>query len=346
MAHNLSDTDAPFTGPEFSLADLTRLLSRHRFVVMLAPVLMVAIAITRTLLQPRVFAAQAAFLPQSSDASRNRLSGIAAQFGLAIPSGGETGRSPAFYVELLHAHELLRAGVLSDYELPRGHGTLLDFFETGPATSPLAVEKAIELLRAAIGVNATRETGMVRATVTTTSASVSNQVAKRLLALVDEFNLRSRQFQASAERQFIQQRMDTALRELHQSEERLLAFEQQNLEFGRAPRLASERERLRRETDMRQQVVTSLFQSYEQARIDEVRNTPAIVVVEEPYPPVRPAPRRLAEKGVIALVGGLAIGVVLAFALERLAWSRGTNRIRERSSAAAPLEPASVAPRI
>ena len=47
---------------------------------------------------------------------------------------------------------------------------------------------------------------------------------------------------------------------------------------------------------------------YEQARIDEVRNTPVITVVEPPDLPTRPNPRRTVLKGLLGLIVGLLMG--------------------------------------
>jgi hypothetical protein len=71
--------------------------------------------------------------------------------------------------------------------------------------------------------------------------------------------------------------------------------------------------RLEREVDWRQQVFTSLVQSFERARIDEVRNTPVITVIEAPTRPVRPDGRGVVKWGIAALALGIVIAVLYAF---------------------------------
>jgi uncharacterized protein involved in exopolysaccharide biosynthesis len=73
---------------------------------------------------------------------------------------------------------------------------------------------------------------------------------------------------------------------------------------------------------MRQQVFTSLSQSFEQARISEVRNTPVITVVERPEEPARPDGRRLKLRAIVGLILGGALGVIFAFGREMLQRSR------------------------
>ena len=62
--------------------------------------------------------------------------------------------------------------------------------------------------------------------------------------------------------------------------------------------------------DLRQQVFTTLAQSYEQARISEVRNTPVITVISAP----EGSAARVRKPLPMALVGGL-IGLLLALAV-------------------------------
>ena len=67
---------------------------------------------------------------------------------------------------------------------------------------------------------------------------------------------------------------------------------------------------------MRQSVFTSLTQAYERARIDEVRDTPVITVVETAEVPVLPERRRLILKGMLALFTGGILGILLIFTRE------------------------------
>jgi len=90
----------------------------------------------------------------------------------------------------------------------------------------------------------------------------------------------TRQSQAAAERGFTEERMAEAQEELRAAENELQRFLQNNRQFQNSPELVFQHDRLQRRVAMRQQVYTSLVQSYEQARIDEVPNTPVITVVE------------------------------------------------------------------
>jgi uncharacterized protein involved in exopolysaccharide biosynthesis len=76
----------------------------------------------------------------------------------------------------------------------------------------------------------------------------------------------------------------------------------------------------------KQQVFQTLSQAVEQARIDEVRDTPVLSIIEPPtIPPVRDS-RGLALK----LIAALAFGVASAAGVATLAVLRADQRQRAR----------------
>jgi uncharacterized protein involved in exopolysaccharide biosynthesis len=95
-------------------------------------------------------------------------------------------------------------------------------------------------------------------------------------------------------------------------------------------------DRLSRQVNMRQQLYTSVTQSYEGARIEEVRNTPVITLMEPADLPAQPDPRLALLKGMLAGLVGLGLGAFLAAVLHA---SRGVfSTIRRESSNADPGE--------
>jgi len=268
------------------------------------------------LLWPREYTSTATFMPQTSDETLSRLSGIAAEFGVTVP-GADPGDSPAFYASLLTSRDILRAVVLTAYPLSTERGdsaraTLVELYEVDGDSPAIRRDKAVERFLKDLDIETERETELIRLEVTTPWPSVSQGAAQRLLDLVSRFNLTTRQTQAGAERRFVESRLETARAELRAAEARFQTFLQRNREFSNSPALVFENDRLNREVELRQQVVTSLVQSFEQSRIDEVRNTPVTTIVEPPDLPAQPDPRRLVLKTLLGLTAGLLAGTIFA----------------------------------
>jgi len=131
-------------------------------------------------------------------------------------------------------------------------------------------------------------TGTVRLSVTTPYAALALRVNQRLLEAAEPVQSRQRQSQAAAERRFTEQRLDEVKQELSHAEDKLQAFLQRNRDYRDSPQLSFEQDRLAREVARQQQLYTSLSQAYEQAKIEEVRDTPVFTVVERPDLPIRP----------------------------------------------------------
>lgn len=322
---------------EISLIRLVNVLLEHRRIVVGLPLLVAFLVVGYTMLQPRSWTSSASFMPQGggTGGQLSRISGLAAQFGVNVPTG-ESGESPQFYAELLRSREILESAARTRYDFTvdgdAGAGTaaspdtlsgsLVELFEIEARTPALATKAAVGALRNRTSVSTNAETGVVEVSVTTPWPELSRQVADRLIGLVNEFNLRTRRSQAQEERQFLENRLEQARAELHAAEDSLERFLERNRSFENSPTLRFENQRLERRVELRQQVYSSLSQSYEEAKIAEVRNTPVITVVEPPDAPARPDPRRVRLKGVLGLLLGGMAGVFWAFGREFMEGAR------------------------
>jgi uncharacterized protein involved in exopolysaccharide biosynthesis len=276
------------------------------------------------------------FAPQARDAAGGRLAALAAQFSGftgAMPSAGE---SVEFYAELLRSRDLLRQAVLTDYTVARRsdtlRGNLVTLLDVGGKDPERRIEATMDRLSDQVGVRTSRDANLVDLTVTMPWRSLAIQVNNRILELVNEFNLEKRRSRAAAERQFAEARQQDARRSLDSAENELRRFLESNRQFE-SPQLKFEEARLQRRVDLRQQVYLSLAQAYEQARIDEVRDTPVITVMDRPEYSVRPSRGTLVDALVWAFLAGL-VALALAgwqeyMARERFADQRAFGEFQE-----------------
>jgi uncharacterized protein involved in exopolysaccharide biosynthesis len=302
---------------EVSYVHLANALLRQRRWFAGSVLLIVTVGVAIALLQPHQFAAVSKFVPTTSDGVPSRLSGVVAQFGLGSlgGGGGAAGQSPEFYSALLRSREILEDAVTSQYSFEDRRdgsrsGTYIELYQIR-GDSPADVRlKAVEHLRGHLQVSASPSTGLVNVEVQAQWPALAEQVNRRLLELTHTFNIQRRQSQAAAEREFTQRRLEEAGRDLHEAEDALEEFLAANRAYQSSPQLVFEFGRLQRRVDVQQQVVQSLTQAFEQARIDEVRNTPLITMVEEPEGSAHPvAVRRVLA--VAALLLGLVLGVIV-----------------------------------
>jgi uncharacterized protein involved in exopolysaccharide biosynthesis len=314
-----------FVEQDSTIAALIASLLSHWRAIVIGGAIGFVLLVAVTFMRPRTYTTSASFVPSASQSGRSRLAGLAAQLG--VSTGGDAGDGPALYADLLRSRGLLRATVQSRFTAPldgKPHvGTLLDYFGVAGSTPVERTEHAVDALHdEATAVSINRETSVVGVTVSATSPELAQQIAARMLELVNEFNLRRRQTQAANERAFVEARLKEARDSLSYAEERLRAFRAGNLTIGNSSELRLSEDRLQRAVNMNQQMYTSLAESYDQARIDEVRNTPSVTVIEVPTAPVKPDSRHLLARAVFGLMAGALFGALGARAREVVASAR------------------------
>lgn len=315
--------------PRASLLGLLNVLLRRRWTVIVAMVVTLGLVGAVTLLRARTYTATAAFVPHVRQPT-GTLQGLASQFGIGVNAGGST-QSPQFYVELIQSREILRNVAEHRYEFTSDSGkvvgTLAEILKPAGESEAEQHEAVLRRLHRIVAATQTQQTGIVRVSVTTPYRELSALMLDHLLAEMNEFNLQTRQSEVGAERRFLEQRLSEARTDLRAAEDRLQSFLQRNREFGASSALSVERERLQRDVSTYRDIYTEIAQNYERARMEEVRDTPVITVLERPEAPVLPDPRGLLRNGLIALAAGLVLGTALAFAAEYMSHVR-----REESS--------------
>jgi uncharacterized protein involved in exopolysaccharide biosynthesis len=281
------------------------------------------------LLRPTTYTSTFSFLPQApQDPSRAGLASLAGQFGISLAALGGPAQPPQFYADLLSTREVL--GPIAIDSVPIGPDTttrvpLATLLDVGGHDPAIILEKSLRVLRKDVisSTVAIRNTGMVTVSVRTESPYASLAIARRLLEGLHHFNLITRQSQAREERRFTEGRLAEARDSLRSAEDALQRFLQANRQFAESSALTFQRDRLQREVLLQQQVVTSLAQQYEQNRIQEVRDTPVITVIDKPNLAARPDPRL---RGLILLLGvlaGMSVGFLIV--VWRDGWRRGRS---------------------
>jgi len=298
------------------------MLLRQRLLILGLPLLASIAGYALTRFQRADFTAESKFVSQGGQPSSSPLAGLAAQFGVSVTESS-SGESPDFYVALLKSRDLLRGAADWHYRFAVGstradtlEGTIADLYELIGETPDARLASATGLLGRQVFARTDVRTGMVILETTARWPGLALELNNRLLQLVNEFNLQKRQSQAVMEREFIDGRMGEAQRELQQEESRLLRFLQENRQYQGSPQLTFESARLQRLVDLRQDVYTSLAQAYEQARIDEVRTTPVITVVDPPQGSIRSSASNPRYAGFLGLLLGAVVAVALAFGRE------------------------------
>lgn len=313
----LAPAGAPHHAPRhapLTLGAFLRILRASRAFILITAATAALAAVGIVLLLPRTYTAAATFVLQGSKGGGG-LAGLASQFGVSV-APADVWQQPNFYIDLLKSRTVLEAVAGDSVCDPCGRGASmrplaerLGITERDPARRRAAVGSKVQRLTEA---TASPRTGLVTLRVKSKSPWLAQQIADRFLAELTRFNYEARRAQAIAERQFAEQRMQDVAAELRGAEARLQAFYRTNRSYENSPELRFAENRLRRDVALQQDVYTALARSFEQARLDEVRDLPVLVVVDRAAVPPWPDERKLPLFGVLGAVTGLLVGVGLS----------------------------------
>jgi uncharacterized protein involved in exopolysaccharide biosynthesis len=328
--------DLPTRDEELSLFTLSAILLRNRWRIArwaLAGGVMAAAAVAW---KPALYRASASFVTQGGgeNARSGGLASLAGQFGVSIPAANAS-QSPEFYQRLVRSRVILQPILhMSVPAAGSGGGTakLIDLLEIEGETPKRRDELGVTALQGIVAATVAKPIGAVEVSAATEWPTVSEAIVNAVITGVNDFNERTRQTQTSGERRFAEQVMAVKLRELQEAEERVKQFLRSNRVFRGSPDLENQHESLQRDVMMKQQVYTTVAQSYEDAKIREVRDTPVITVLEPAYVPTIPEPRGRIASVIVGILFGAFVGALVSILADAL-----VRRHREGSADATEL---------
>ena len=264
----------------------------------------------------------------AQEAPSGGLAELARQSGLSLSQGGAEGSLD--YWQQVVVGRAVRERVLSrGLDVPRGNRTqhidLIKWYGLEGLRGDTAREGALSALAKHLSAGVDSRANILSLVATDRDPAVAAALASTTLEELNAFNTETRQSKARQNRVFVQQRLAEANADANQAQERLTAFYIANRNYQSSPALIATEARVRRDAENKAQVYQTLVLEFEQARIQEARDLPALTVIERPVPAIR----RVSPNRVALLLLGLMLGT--AVALLMTAWSDWKTRIRSDS---------------
>jgi uncharacterized protein involved in exopolysaccharide biosynthesis len=253
------------------------------------------------------YTAESVLRPQSQSNENNRLSGLAATFGVSLSSVA-IGDPLRFQASVLQSRSVLEPVVLAQYEVANApgsrdstRGNLLDLLDIKGRSPNDRTLHGIDQLKLLMWVQVDPTSGLITLRVTTPWPALSLAVNKRLIEGLNTSNRERQQAAAESQAKFSGDRLAVEHTALDSAEDAQERFLRDNREYRNSPSLVLQFGRLQRRIDLLQQVVVSLAQSYEQSRIDAARDTPFITIIDSPEGSIKQASHPVRDGVVWAL---------------------------------------------
>lgn len=236
--------------------------------------------------------------------------GIASQLGIT-GTGGQS--SPLFYGDLLQSRSVQDR--LLTAKLPVGRdgspGTLLALWGKETQPEPQRWAAARRKLAAHVSSNVNARTGVISFAVDGPNPRAAKLMADTALRALNDVIVSLRRQRATGERQFLEARWDDAGDSVRAHEAILRGFYERN-RVAQSPALQFEEARLRRDIERVSGIYAQLGTQLEQARVQEIRDTPAVGIIDPPIEPTRKSAPRLSGFAAAGLVLGLVASLLFA----------------------------------
>lgn len=262
----------------------------------------------------------------------NEIQGVASAFGFNL---GDTGGQTAFYIpDVIKSRRISKKIVQNTWNTEKYQSpvSLIHFWEIDDNTKILRRIKkwfmsflpkgkgdpsrkftaaAIKELDSRVSVQE-EDSGLIVLSVLMEEPQLASDIAQFYGEFIKKYIAEELEIQSRKNRQFLEERLDSAKQELLESEEKLTEFRKQHTMALEPPDTQLERGRLMRNVTVNQEVYITLRQQYELARIEELKELPIINILDHPEPAADiDSPKRLLII-IGSLIAGAVVGVIFA----------------------------------
>jgi len=300
----------------FSLIDILLVLSRQLKIIIIIPTIICTLTIINVLfLTNPIYTSTAKIMSSSSGGSISQAAGFAAQFGIQMPiTQSETKWA---YPEIIKSRTLARSMLNRKFDTNEfgSQKTLLqiitygnDNVEVGLDTLEImAVNNFLEMIE----ISEDLKTGILTLNIIASEPSLAAEVNQALIEELDAHQRSYNKNRTSDTKQFIEARIQDTEKELRTTEEALKDFKVRNRRIENSPTLQLEEQRLLREVTVLTGVFTTLKQQLETTKIEEVKESDYVVVLDPPEVPLRHSNPSKKQQVILAGIFGIGLGVAI-----------------------------------
>jgi tyrosine-protein kinase Etk/Wzc len=252
------------------------------------------------------YKATASLLPETEKGklgAMSQFSGLAQLAGVSVP-GSEISR---LYPIILSSETVLKPVIEAKYKSMRYPDSvdLIQYFELKKPRREENVDQALRDLKDMMSTSYETKTSTVVVSLEMSESQLAADVLNETIRQLDLF-MRLRRINTAAEqRKWINSRLEEVERELRSAEDALKVFRERNRRVADSPELLLSQERMLREIKVKSTIYEELKKQFELAKIEEIKNTSIVNVLDPARAPVRKERPKRATNTAIAFLLGL-----------------------------------------
>ena len=263
-----------------------------------------------------IFTSTSKIMSSSGSSSSSQAVGLAAQLGINLPT---TPKQQWVYSEIIKSRTLAKAMLNQTFDTGRFglQKSLLQILTYGNKTSETGLDTlrsiAIDKFLNMINLSENTLTGIFTLSINAFEPKLAAEINAALINELEVHQKDYNQKKNSETRKFIEERIVDTEKKLMAREESLKEFRVRNRRFEQSPALLLEQGRLSREVSVLTGVFTTLKQQLETAKIEEVKESDYVIIIDLPEIPLsRSKPNK---RLMVILAGFFGIGIAALISL-------------------------------
>lgn len=271
-------------------------------------------------------------MSSSGSTGSSQASSFAAQFGINL--GSNQVDTKWVYPEIIKSRTIARKLLKKNFIISGNsqNKTLLNILKSNKEQSKSNFKelesKATKLLLDMISVAENIKTGILTLSVTASDPQLAKLINSAIIEALDSHQKEYNKSKTSYTRQFIEERILQTEKELMTSEESLKVFRDRNRRIENSPALQLALQRLNREVSVLTGVFTTLKQQYETTKIDELKESDYVIIVDPPEAPLYRSSPAKTKMVIMSIVLGFCLSLLIGLIREYLEKNKKVIKIR------------------
>lgn len=243
--------------------------------------MVVLISFAILLLVPNYYLSQVTILPPAGKSSFPGLMNLASELGYSSSSEGVV-NSPQVISRIVRSRMLAEMlGTREYFHQGKGRYVKLPEIFRVKENDPARIEYFTHLaLNRALTTNIDARIKSLDIILKVDDPRVASELMNAIVEELDNYNKHYRNSKARSNREFIEKRLTDTGDSLKKYEEALRSFKEENRMIVQSPALLLKQQRLSRMISINQELYLLLSKEYETAKIQEVRDTPVLDIIE------------------------------------------------------------------
>jgi tyrosine-protein kinase Etk/Wzc len=305
-----------------SISDILIIIAKQVKIILFVPVVFCFFAILKVqFFSEPIYTSVSKIKASGGSGGATQALGLAAQFGLSL--GSSQSNQKWAYPEVIKSRTIAKTLLKKHFNTKRYSGpkTLFEILSDGAVTSKksnhIREENALAfVIKNMIKVSENLKSGILTLKINSFEPNLSKEINNALIQELDLYQKKYNQSKKSDARIFIEERISDIEQQLQSAENDLKDFMIRNRRIENSPNLLLEQQRLGREVAVLTGVFTTLKQQLETTKIDEVKESDYIIIIDPPDSPISYSSPK--KRKFVTFFGflGISLGFLLAFLTE------------------------------